>query len=212
MSVTERPADEPHAAGVAADPPDAGHSDVKGPPHAARRRAHITVGALAAFVTGAVGFAATANGVVFDIFPGLRPDPGVELAVEMQVVGVDRGVTFPDYWKRIREKGAPDKRLAGDVGDVAYVRVRIRGRKNQTVSLARSIYELPSRKRLGDHSTQRDHYFRASTTNDQWIAQIWLPPMLHSQRYFARLELWEGNDLLAFADTRPLRGSVRRLF
>lgn len=186
-------------------------SPAAAPERIKKARATITAGALAAFATGAVGLAATASGVLFDVFPSLKPDPGVELAVDMRVVGVDRGVRFSDYWKRIREKGAVPTAIARDVGDVAYVHVQIRGRKNQKVSLARSIYALPDRRRLSSHSTQRDQYFRASTTNDQWIAQVWLPPMLHSQRFFARLELWEGRDLLAFADTHALRGSIERL-
>jgi hypothetical protein len=40
---------------------------------------------------------------------------------------------------------------------------------------------------------------------------VWLPPMRRSQRFFARLEPWQGRDLLAFADTHELRGSIKRL-
>lgn len=214
MGASALPAEDSHEGEPAREPDgsgDARGAAADGGRRRGRARTHVAAGAVAAFVTGAVGLAATASGVLFDAFPSLRPDPGVELGVEMHVLRVDRGVTFSDYWNRIREKGAPPAQVARDVGDVAYVRVRIRGRKNQKVSLARSVYALPSGRRLGSHSTQQDQYFEASTTNDQWIAQVWLPPMLHSQRFFARLELWQGRDLLAFDDTPALRGSVRRL-
>jgi hypothetical protein len=174
-------------------------------------RARVVSAAVGAGLATALTLAATATGVLFDLVPSLRPDPGTQLGADMRVLAVDRGVKLRDYLERVKWSQHVNHSVLDDLGDVAYVEMSVRGRKSHHLTLAKYLYELPSGTRLPGHSTAADQYFRDDTTNDQWVAQVFLPPMLRRQQFFARFELWEGPDLLAYADTGPIRGSLRRL-
>jgi hypothetical protein len=51
---------------------------------------------------------------------------------------------------------------------------------------------------------RRHAYFRPDTPNDQWIDQVFVAGPAYDFPVFVRLELFNGEALMSFADTPPI--------
>jgi hypothetical protein len=156
--------------------------------------------------TGAAVFALVASAVAlaFSIWPSLSPDPRNVLAASMQVETLEPGVTLGDYFERI---GEDPERLSPSVrgaeGLLAYVKLRIEGRKHGTLRIEQVRYAKRTGRRLSKQ-VRRVTTVGADTPNDQWIHRVFVLVSPYSFPVFVRLELYDDDILLAYADTPTL--------
>ena len=162
-----------------------------------------------AWSSAATVIAVVASGVAlaFSAWPALRPDPRDVLAAKLHVETVEPAVTLRQYLQRTNQhvKGATESVLR-HTGHVVYLRIQIQGRKHGNLQLHQVLYRASSGRRIGDQGPTEDAFFRPDTPNDEWIVQVFVPGPAYGFPVFVRLELFDGNSLMSFADTPPIRG------
>jgi hypothetical protein len=152
-------------------------------------------------VTGAVGFAATVIGLLFVLWPSLKPDePPVEKGAKLSNAQIEPAVTFGAYLDRIEQSRAPygpaDLRRRG-----AFVEfdITVRGYKNKPLPLRWQLVDARSGDQLG-HS--RDLRFKPKVDTDAGSWSFWIPIPRRARRMYVQIQLY--ND----AGTVPI-GRVR---
>ena len=176
----------------------------------------LTVTAL----TAALALISGAIGLVFDLWPQLRPDPRTQRSSTERIVAVDRYVSRLDYLHRrypdpkaFRSARAHELALAAGQtaglrieGELVYVEVALHGFKGSRVTLERSVYDNANRERT--IPAQRESLWTGDAPSDQWIAEMWLAPVIGPKRkFFVRAEIRDDRGvLLAMADSAPFRG------
>jgi hypothetical protein len=151
---------------------------------------------------------ASAVALGFSVWPALRPDPRDALAAQLDVKTVEPGVTLDDYLQRTgyRVKAATREDL-GTRGYIVYVQIQIKGRKHGNLELHQVVYRAATGRRIANQGPTRDAFFRPDTPNDQWVNQVFVPGPGYDFPVFVRLELFDGDSLMAFDDTHPIRGA-----
>jgi hypothetical protein len=153
-----------------------------------------------------VAVAASAVALAFSAWPALRPDPREALAARLDVEIIEPAVTFGEYLRRtghsVAAASAADLRARGYI---VYLRVRIVGRKHGDLKLDQVLYRASTGRRISDQGPTQDAYFRPDTPNDEWIYQVFVLNPPYDFPVFVRLELFDGDSLMAFADTRVVR-------
>lgn len=157
-------------------------------------------------VGAAVAVVASLVALTFSAVPALRPDPRDVLAAKLKVETVEPAVTLREYLRRTRQRleGASDSHLRAR-GYVVYLQIQITGRKHGDLELHQVLYRASTGRRISDQGPTQDALFRPDTPNDQWINQVFVPAPPYGFPVFVRLELFNGDSLMAFADTPPTR-------
>jgi hypothetical protein len=155
----------------------------------------------------AIAVVASAVALAFSAWPALRPDPGEVLAAKLHVETVEPAVRLDEYLQRtgqrLEQAGQSDLRTRGFV---VYLRIRIEGRKRAGLELHQVLYRASTGRRIRDQAVTTDAYFRPETPNDEWIYQVFvIEPPPYDFGVFVRLELFDRESLLAFADTPALQ-------
>jgi hypothetical protein len=151
----------------------------------------------------AVALVASVVALAFTLWPGLKPDPRGVLAARMKVETLEPHVTLASFVRRFHPG---QLRAVGDVGEtlqgyVIYLRVQIDGKKHDNVSLDNVTYGWRSRRPFSDRPAANARGFRPDTPSDQWVAVVWVADPQEGRDFFVRLRLFDGDILLAFADT-----------
>jgi hypothetical protein len=150
----------------------------------------------------AVAVVASAVALTFSVWPSLRPDPRDVLAAKLHVETVEPAVTLGSYLRRtgqhIEGAGRSDLRARGYL---VYLQIQIEGRKHGDLVLDQVLYRALTRRRIPDQGPTQDTLFTADTPNDRWIAQVFVLEPPYDFPVFVRLELFDRNSLMAFADT-----------
>jgi hypothetical protein len=185
-----------------------------------------------ALTTAVVALVSSGIGLVFDLFPDLRPDPRTTRAATLRVATMERGVTVGDWLQRISSSpkdlrrrrdevlrgvglkaGDPLSRAARDQlkapGSVFFVDTTIQGLKRSSVTLRWSVYDARTRGR----TTRRNLHdvpalgIRLETPADRSVVQVWTPYVTRRGPWFLRFELRTGDGTsLAVADSRRFHG------
>jgi hypothetical protein len=170
--------------------------------------------------TAAVALVAAVAGLVFDLRPDLRPDPRADLGAELDVLAVERGVTYGDWLRRrsgsheqfLRQR-AEYLREGGNAaglkipGELAYVKVAVRGFKERRVRLRWAIYDAKSARRVLRRAGVEDTRVALQAPLDEFVSELWLGPITGPGRYFVRVEARQDDGtLLAIADSKAFRG------
>lgn len=198
------------------------------PDPAPRKRIETAAYALA---TALIALVSSGVGLVFDLFPGWRPDPRVQRSAEVAVVAVEPGVEIGSWLTRtatsdaqlrrertgaIREAGYDPQRASPaeredaltQPGTVFFVQTKVEGLKRDRVALHWSIYRRNGR-RVRDPSLhdREAATVRLDAPTDRFVIQVWTPePTTDTGPFFARFELRDrGGVALAVADSRPFR-------
>jgi hypothetical protein len=187
-----------------------------GPSGEAKRRPRtLTIAA----VTAAVALATSLLGLVFDLWPALRPDPRTEVGADTSVLAVDRYVSRGEYLRRRFVAPADYARArraeitaaggAGGLkihGELAYVRVDLHGFKGRRVLMLYSIYDARAHSRIGE--AKIESRWTGDAPDDRFIAEVWLQPVTAlKRRYFVRVEVRDPHGvLLSVADSAPFAG------
>jgi hypothetical protein len=164
-----------------------------------------------------VALASSSVALVFTLWPGLKPDPGLNFAADVSVFGVDRGVLFGDYLRRTtftpkelaRARDGYPASLLRVRGEVVYVQSTLEGFKRRSVVLRWSLYDARSKQRLrGENFSQISAaQLHLEAPTDRTVQEIWLPPPPGKGPYFVRVELYDKRGvLLAVADSAPFAG------
>jgi hypothetical protein len=166
-------------------------------------------GVRAVFSSAGATIAAIAAGLalVFNAFPALVPDPRTSLAATMKVRSVEPQVRYDAYLERIFDD---EPTADGDAsGTVVNVQLNVAGRKHSGLRLYQYLHRLSDGRRLPDQPRvdALDAGFEADTPDDQWIQPVWVT-LLGEQDVFARIELYDGDTMLAFVDTKDLEGPL----
>jgi hypothetical protein len=172
-----------------------------------------------AAATAVVALATALLGLVFDLWPSLKPDPRTEVGADTAVLAVDRYVSRGEYLKRRFVAPADYARArraeiaaaggAGGLkirGELAYVRVDLHGFKGRRVLLLYSIYDATSHSRIGE--AKAESRWTGDSPDDRFIAEVWLHPVVHvKRRYLVRVEVRDPRGvLLSVADSAPFAG------
>jgi hypothetical protein len=159
--------------------------------------------------------------LIFELWPGLRPDPRVKLGADVSVFAIDPGVTYGVYLERLSFSPSElHTRLAaacgstrrcgrlGLRGEEVYVRTTVDGFKRRSISMRLSLYNAATHTRVQGASNVDVANERLSSPSDRAVVPVWLicPPDV-SRRYFVRVELYHRGDdvLLAVGDSRSFR-------
>jgi hypothetical protein len=155
-----------------------------------------------------IAVVASAVALAFSAWPALRPDPRDVLAAKLHVETVEPAVTLGDYLRRTHQhlEGASSSDLRTR-GYVVFLQIQIEGRKHGGLELHQVLYRASTGRRISDQGPTQDTFFRPDTPNDQWIDQVFVPTPPYDYPVFVRLELFDGESLMAFADTRPIGAS-----
>jgi hypothetical protein len=193
---------------------------VEAPSKPRRDRTHWPGALVVTAATAVLALASGVTGLVFDLWPSLRPDPRTQLGSEAAVVAIDRYVTRDEYLRR-RFPGAAAYRRArrreveraqgqvggmGIAGELAYVSVTVHGFKGRRVNVSYSIYD--ARRQVRRTPAHTEARWTGDAPNDQFMDEIWLEPVFGGrERYFVRVEVRGPNGvLLTLADSRPFAG------
>jgi hypothetical protein len=184
-----------------------------------------------ALLTALVALASGALGLVFDLWPGLRPDPRSSHVGALSVFAVERGAKVADwlgqlptderaaerrYYLRTYFSGIGPATPAGvhtalaSKGELFYVQVHIEGFKRETVALRWSMYSAVSQKRLTPSTITGDTaggVVVGASPSDTSIVPVWGPQVPVAGPVFARFELLDAHDnILAVADSPRFPG------
>jgi hypothetical protein len=167
-------------------------------------------------IPAALGFIALAVGVfsavvaaLFTTFPGLRPDPRERAEATITNLAVDEDVSQRQFFQRIGTvPGVCTKQQLDRKGTAFYLRVDASGFKRSEVDIKWFTYDIGNRQRVDSlSSTYREKtVFKPSAPINRQIAQVWVPwPAKVGGEYSVRFELYSGDVLRAFVDSRQFR-------
>jgi len=155
------------------------------------RRAKVTA------LTAVVALAAALVGLVFTLWPGLRPDPQVQLNATLKPLGMETKVRYADF---LRRTGGDPSGAAHIYGDLVYVQVETEGLKGYESRLRWYLYNAGAKARLPEEQ-QPDGNVRvvSGTTSDRYVIPVWVQPPAEKGTYFLQFELKARGVLLDIA-------------
>jgi hypothetical protein len=172
-------------------------------------------------VVAAVALASGLTGLVFDLWPGLKPDPRTKLSGEVSVFAVDPSVSYGEYLKRTSFSDTEFQRRSLQVcdgrrtcnrlalpGEQIYINTTVEGFKRRAVILRLSLYRAATHRRVAGISDVDVARENLDAPTDRAVVPVWLicPPQPWA-RYFVRVELYHRGDnvLLAVGDSKPFK-------
>lgn len=172
-------------------------------------------------ITAVVALVTAGAGLIFDFFPSLRPDPGLNRVASVSVFAVERGVSENDYLHRtVHAKdelaaAIAAERKAGRLyvhGELAYVDVHVEGFKRRSVTLRWSVYDASRNQRFELGDQEGSDLFgvkrKLQAPTERSVELMWFPPLPgHDSRYFVRVQAEDSERvILAVADSKPFHG------
>jgi hypothetical protein len=164
--------------------------------------------------TAVLALATGGAGLVYTFWPGLRPDPRVTKSATLSVVAVDHRVTRKDFEQRNHLTIQSGSATQCAPGEIFYLEERLEGFKGQNTTLQIYRYDAASdayldRIRLGG-TKGGSQVLRGTRPTDQSIQRIWIPWTYENRDVFYRFELYQKDNLLSLADSRPVRMRAAR--
>jgi hypothetical protein len=172
------------------------------PPEPPRRRSFSTA-ALVTLIGAMLAAGLSATSLVYQIWPGLKPDPKEKVGATIENLALDRNVTRAEFFARSGLPATPGEDPNAN-GNVFYIRAEVEGFKRSEVRFRWFTYDAYVSTRLkGLRSNDLETpVFKPQAPINTQIAQVWVPNPKRSGKFFVRFELWAGNVLLAFADSK----------
>ena len=154
----------------------------------------------------------SATTLIFNLWPGLKPDPKEKVGAALSTAAFDRNVTLAQYMQRegvatkaeMLRQLQPGEKLS-DNGNVFYVKAEIEGFKRSSLHLSWFTYDARNRYRCARlrSSAPAEVVFNPEAPINTQVAEVWVPtPDLNGQ-FFVRFELYTGRVLLNFTDSHP---------
>lgn len=140
-------------------------------------------------IVGLIGFITTVVGLVFVLWPSLKPDePPVDQGATLSNAQVESGMTFGEYLDRIEQSRAPYG--AADLARRgAYVEFdfSVRGYKGKLLPLRWQLIDSPSGAQLR-HSRDLQVKPKANTDSASW--PVWIPLPRPPRRMYVQIQLY----------------------
>ncbi len=182
-----------------------------------RRRVKRAFTATHLIVTGLAGLVSVMVSLLFQVAPGLRPDPGDNVGADVAVIALEPGATVGSWINR-GAVGAARERLRrafdGQLefgGEIIFVHVAVDGHKHKDVSLRYRLYEARTHRR----ASRRLGFAPFATVGidaprQRSVQLMFVPDLKREQDLFVRVELSDSNGLLAVADSERIsRGRLQ---
>jgi hypothetical protein len=136
-----------------------------------------------------VGFVATTIGIVFGLWPSLRPDPpATNRGAKLSDAQVEAGMTFGQYLDRIEQSRKPygETDLARRGAFVEFD-FSVRGYKDKFLPLRWQLVEARSGTQL-DQS--RDLRLKPQVSTDAGSWSVWVPMPRRTRRMYVQIQLY----------------------
>ena len=180
-------------------------------------------------LTALIALVSAGVALLFQLSPGLTPDPRTHLGAAASIFAVDDGVTLGSFLERrraivsedeyIKEKQAYIRQAStaaggGDgstvltlPGEDVFVNATIQGFKSRSVAMMASMYDADRRTRVPELSDVPVFQQHIDAPSDQSVVEFWLSaPPVNVKRYFGRVQVYHRGDgaLLGIADSKPV--------
>ena len=181
-----------------------------------------------AAIGGLVGLAATATGLVFAIFPGLKPDPAERQVASARIVAVEPRVPLGEYVER-RGREVPTTRIrapspesvfpgisVGEAvkqrfvaclpGDVYYIQQNLEGFKGRDTSIRPWTYSLKTGRLSNTYdsvSGGTPFLLGHERTTEQEVIPVWVQYPYRTGRFFVRFGIFHAAAFLGLVDGEP---------
>ena len=145
-------------------------------------------------IVGAVGFAATVIGLVFVLWPSLKPEPPpADQGAALSNAQVETGMTFGAYLDRIgQSRGSLDRAMLGARGAFVEFDFAVRGYKNKHLPLGWQLLDAHSGTQL-DQSRALRVTPRADRDSGAW--NVWIPLRRSARRMYAQIALYNASGV-----------------
>jgi hypothetical protein len=145
-------------------------------------------------LVGTVGFAATVVGLVFVLWPSLKPDPPpAEQGATLSNAQVEPRMTFGEYLDRIGQSRRPyASDVLGERGAFVEFDFAVRGYKNKHLPLGWQLVDAHSGAQL-DQSRALRVTPRADRDSGAW--NVWIPLRRSARRMYAQIALYNASGV-----------------
>jgi hypothetical protein len=148
----------------------------------------------------------SATTLVFNLWPGLKPDPKEKVGAALSTVALDKNVTRAQYLQREGITAKPGDKLS-QIGNVFYVKAEIEGFKRSSLHLSWFTYNADNSNRCLERnlrsSAPAETIFNPQAPINTQVAEVWVPNPDFKGRFFVRFELYTGRVLLNFTNSHP---------
>jgi hypothetical protein len=166
----------------------------------------VVVAALLGLVTGA-------SALVFQLAPGLKPDPRDRVGADVSIFALEPGVTigdwitrgFPASERRRLSETYPDRAA---IGELLYVRTAVDGHKHREVNLRFAVFDATTQRMIPPRRIDAPPIepLPLSAPNERSVQLVWVPDLSQEDRdLFLRVELWDEAGMLAVVDSPHIR-------
>jgi hypothetical protein len=140
-------------------------------------------------IVGAVGFAATVIGLVFVLWPSLKPDPPpADPGATLSNAQVETGMPFGAYLDRIHQSRAPyDRATLDERGAFVEFDFAVRGYKDKHLPLGWQLLDARSGIELGHDRALR---VTPRADRDSGVWNVWIPLRRRARRMYAQVALY----------------------
>lgn len=173
-------------------------------PRRALSRINVVVAALLGFLTGGVA-------LVFQLAPGLKPDPRDRVGADVAIFALEPSVTIGEWIERkfpaagALEDQHPDRQAPGEL---LYVRTTVDGHKHRDVSLRFNVFSARTHRLIPPERIDAPPIstLNLSAPSERSVHVVWVPDLtLFAQDVFIRVELWDDKGILAVEDSPRIR-------
>jgi hypothetical protein len=160
---------------------------------------------IARVVSSTIGLAATVLGVVFVLWPSLKPEPPpAARSATLSNVTLDRSVAFGQYLDRIKLTRAPyTPATLSRRGAYVEFDYAIAGYKGKRLPLRWQLVDASTADQLAQ---SEDLGIKAQATTDRGTWFVWVPlPHGHARRFFVQIQLYKQDGRVPLSRVRTAR-------
>jgi hypothetical protein len=189
-------------------PPEAPPANGAGKVRAGRVRrwasqTNVVLAAVAGLVSAGIA-------LLFQLAPGLKPDPGDNIGADVSVIALERGVTIESWLQRgfrgaaYAEQYAKYKDQLPYRGEIIYVHVAVDGHKHKDVSLSYRLFMAKSQLPVTAIATGDFAKLKMEAPSQRSVSLMFVPNLKKTGDLFLRVTLRDDTDVLAVADSRTI--------
>jgi hypothetical protein len=140
-------------------------------------------------IVGAVGFAATVIGLVFVLWPSLKPEPPpADQGAALSNAQVEPGMTFAAYLDRISQsRGSLDRATLDERGAFVEFDFSVRGFKDKHLPLGWQLLDARDGVQLAQDRALR---VTPRADRDSGVWNVWIPLRHKARRMYAQIALY----------------------
>lgn len=140
-------------------------------------------------IVGAVGFVATVIGLVFVLWPSLKPaPPPADQGATLSNAQVEPGMTFGAYLDRIEQSRRPfDRATLAERGAFVEFDFAVRGFKDKHLPLGWQLLDARDGVQLAQDRALR---VTPRADHDSGVWNVWIPLRRHARRMYAQIALY----------------------